>query len=92
MKNKKHIIDLILLILFIVCLILSRSYYNQIVKENHLATINIKSSKITNKQVNEMFLKEKDSEKPYDFVAWTEIENIIVSNPKLERQEEVNTL
>lgn len=93
MKNKKHIIiDLILLILFIVCLILSKNYYNQIVKENHLATINIKSSKITNKQVNEMILKEKDSEKPYDFVAWTESENIIVNNPKLERQEEVSTL
>lgn len=92
MSYKKHIVNICILALMIMCLGLSIGYGNKSKVDKHVANIYMDNSSLTADTVSNMHNLEKNEDIKLSFTSWKQIDNVTVENTYLNKNSTVDVI
>ncbi|MGL5380143.1 ABC transporter permease [Clostridium sp.] len=92
MRHKKHIVNIIILCLMIVCLGFSIGYANKSKEGKHIANIYSNNKSLTAYEINNMHKSEEIEKKKLSFTGWKQIDDVEIEYTNLNRTTNVDVI
>lgn len=92
MSYKKHIVNICILCLMIMCVGLSIGYGNKSKVDKHVANIYMDNSLVTADIISNMHVLEKSEDIKLSFTSWKQMDNVVVENTYLNKNSTVDVI